>query len=464
MRLRQEIVLCVGGVRLLKALNIPAVVFHANEGHSSFLFLERIRGLVEAGKSFEDACKEIAESSVFTTHTPVAAGHDVFDEEMISAYFKEYWQSFGLDREKFLELGRASGRPGWNMTALALKLSGRRNGVSRRHGEVSRHMWAELWPDAKGAEMIGHVTNGVHLSTWVQQELTWVFERYIGATWFKNPDDPAVWSKLAAVPDEELWRVHMRCKEDMLKIFRNRARRRWMVDSIDPAQVLAHGALLDSSALTIGFARRFAGYKRATLILRDLERLKALLLDTWHPVQIIFAGKAHPDDDGGKALIQQIYRLARDPAFGGRIAFVEDYDMHVARYLVHGCDLWLNNPQPPLEACGTSGQKAAVNGVPNCSVLDGWWEEGYNGSNGWAFGPKPGESASDADDAAGLYDLLEKVIVPLFYERHHGVPHGWVRVMKESIRSVAPRFCGERMLKEYVDRLYIPGVAAGVPR
>ena len=464
-RLRQEIVLGIGGVRLLRALQLPVAAYHANEGHSAFLFLELIREGVASGKTFEEAAREVAESSVFTTHTPVEAGHDVFDENLIAQYFKGYWPALALSEAAFLELGRVPGQAGWNMTALALKLCARRNGVSRRHGEVSRRMWAKLWPGKSEEEVpIGHVTNGVHLSTWVQQIIGRTYAKYLGEDWQERQDDPAFWSRVDTIPDEELWRRHVEIKGQLFRLINDHVRSRWMNDHVDSSQVLAQGALLDPSALTIGFARRFAGYKRATLILRDPGRLKALLLDRWKPVQLLFAGKAHPDDDGGKALVQQIYRLARDPAFGGRIAFVDAYDMHVARYFVHGCDVWLNNPLAPMEACGTSGQKAAANGVPSLSILDGWWEEGYNGSNGWAIGVAGGRGGgeeADAADAGDIYEALEKKIVPLYYDRgSDAVPHGWVKVMKESIRSVAPRFCGNRMVKEYVEKYYAPSLAA----
>jgi starch phosphorylase len=464
MRLRQEIVLGIGGVRLLRALGVPAAVFHANEGHSAFLFLELIRELVSQGGSYAEACRQVADMSVFTTHTPVEAGHDVFDEGLVAEYFRGFWPSLGLDQDRFLALGRsAQGEFGWNMTALALKLAGRRNAVSRRHGFVSRHMWRKLWPEREEDQVpISSVTNGVHLATWVQQELAWTYSKHLGADWCERQDDPAVWSKIAAIPDEELWEAHMRNKQDLLKLLRDRARGRWLQGGAEASQILAQGVLLDPAALTIGFARRFAGYKRATLALRDIERLKAMLLDPWKTVQFVFAGKAHPADDGGKALIQHIYKMAKDPAFSGRIVFVEDYDMHVARYFVHGCDLWLNNPLAPLEACGTSGEKAAVNGVPSLSVLDGWWEEGFNGNNGWAIGQAGGRGhgeAADAEDARDIYEILEKKIVPLYYDRGaDGIPHGWIRVMKESIRSVAPRFCGNRMVKEYVETLYAPSL------
>ena len=470
-RLRQEIVLGIGGVRLLRALKVPAAVFHANEGHSSFLFVEILREKIKEGKSYDLAAREVAEASVFTTHTPVEAGHDVFDEQLVAEYFKAYWAELGMDQERFLALARAPGEHGWNMTALALKLAGRRNAVSRRHGFVSRKMWHKLWPDkAEDDVPVSHVTNGVHMATWVQADLGRSFSKHLGEGFWDSQDDPAIWSKVAAIPDDELWTLHQRNKTELFRLLRFRARERWTRGQADAAQMVASGALLDHGALTIGFARRFAGYKRATLILRDLDRLKRLLLDAQRPVQIVFAGKAHPADDGGKALIQQVYRVARDPAFGGRIGFIEDYDMHVARYLVQGCDLWLNNPLAPMEACGTSGEKAAMNGVPNFSVLDGWWEEGFNGSNGWAIGQAGGRGSGDAADAADaadaedIYRALEEKIVPLYYDRSDRVPRGWVKVMKESIRSVAPRFCGNRMVKDYVEQLYVPSAAATAAR
>jgi starch phosphorylase len=464
MRLRQEILLGIGGVRLLRALNVPCEQYHVNEGHSAFMFLELVREAVAAGQSFKEAARDVAARSVFTTHTPVEAGHDVFSEGLVTEYFNRYWNELGLDQEQFLELGRVPGQAGWNMTSLALKMSGQRNGVSRRHGIVSRHMWTKLWPGKKEEDVpIGHVTNGVHLSTWLQQDLGWTFFKYLGRDWPEKQDDVSVWSQVAGIPDEELWRAHMRNKEELFKLLRDRARDRWISRNAEASQLLTQGALLDPQALTIGFARRFAGYKRATLILRDLARLKGLLLDHWKPIQLVFAGKSHPADDSGKALIQQIYHLAKDPSFGGRIVFVEDYDMHVARYFVQGCDLWLNNPLAPLEACGTSGIKAAVNGVPSLSILDGWWEEGYNGANGWAIGAPGGRGSGDAADAADaedIYQTLEKKIVPLFYERgSDGIPHGWIKVMKESIKTVAPRFCGNRMVKDYVKMFYGPEAA-----
>ncbi|MBI4679121.1 MAG: alpha-glucan family phosphorylase [Elusimicrobia bacterium] len=463
-RLRQEVVLGIGGVRMLRALEVPVSVYHANEGHAAFLFLERIREMVASGKSFRDAAREVAETSVFTTHTPVPAGHDVFTEEMIAEYFKDYWPSLKLEREEFMGLGRLPGQSGWNMTALAMRLASLRNGVSRRHGQVSRKMWAPLWEgEGRGDAPIGHITNGVHLATWVHRDLLKTLDKHLGEGWGERQDDPAVWAKVNSIPDAELWSVHQRNKAEFFRYLRRRLRRRWMEGHTEASQVVGQGAILDPEALTIGFARRFASYKRATLVLRDLGRLKAMLLDSWKPVQFVFAGKSHPDDDLGKGFIQRIYQLARDPAFGGRIAFIEDYDMHLARYLVYGVDLWLNNPQPPLEACGTSGIKAAVNGIPNLSIADGWWVEGFNGLNGWSIGSaeaQVGAPPTDAADAAALYDTIEGLVVPLFYDRPDGIPTGWVKMMKESIRSISPRFCANRMVREYVDRCYLPAHSA----
>lgn len=460
-RLRQEIILGIGGVRVLRALGITPSTFHANEGHSSFLFVELVREKVAEGLSTDEAQRQVAEMSVFTTHTPVEAGHDVFAEETICEYFADYWPQLKLEKEQFLDYARVPGHVGWNMTALALKLAGRRNAVSRRHGHVSREMWKSLWPSLPVDEVpISHVTNGVHLATWIQQDLGSIYDRYLGADWREKQDDAAMWSKAASIPDEVLWLQHNRNKSALLQMMRGRARARWMSEKGDPAQALAGGALLDHSALTIGFARRFAGYKRATLILHDIERLKRLLLDPWRPIQLVFAGKAHPADDGGKKLIQEVYKLAKDPAYGGRIAFVEDYDMHIARYLVQGVDIWLNNPLAPLEACGTSGEKAGANGVPNFSVLDGWWEEGYNGANGWAIGAAGGRGSgpeADKADAEDIYTTLEQKIVGLYYDRDEVlIPRGWVKLMKESIRSVAPTYGASRMVKDYVNQLYMP--------
>lgn len=462
MRLHQEIVLGIGGTRVLRALGIDAKLYHCNEGHAAFLMLERIRELVGKGATFDSARKDVAASSVFTTHTPVPAGHDVFPKELIEEYFKGYWSDLGIDKKKFLELAQSPGQDGWNMTVLALRLADRKNGVSKRNGIVSREMWKDFYKAKKVEDVpIGHVTNGVHMPTWINQAIGDVFGQYVSKDWKLHQDDHAMWAKVKDIPDEVLWRAHEGCRRNLVSFIRRKVSERWRKDRVEATQVLAGGSLLDGETLTIGFARRFAAYKRATLIFNDIERLKKILLNPWKPVQIVFAGKAHPADDGGKRLIQQIYNLAKDPTFGGHIAFVEDYDMHKARYLVSGVDVWLNNPLAPLEACGTSGQKAAANGVPNLSILDGWWEEGFSGENGWAptASTHLPDDERDAADAASIYQALEEKIVPLFYDRSaNGVPAGWVRVMKESIRTSTPQYSSNRMLKDYVDQYYLPKV------
>ncbi len=462
MRISQEVVLGVGGVRALRAVGLNPAVWHINEGHCAFMVLERIRELIAAGWSFDQAAEAVRATTVFTTHTPVPAGHDAFSFALVEKYFMSYWDSLGLTREQFLQLGQFDGPAGpeFNMTALALRFADYRNGVSRLHGQVSRRMWHVLWPDRPEEQVpITHITNGVHLPSWVYGPLGRLFDQYLGPDWRERHDDPTLWERLDALPDGELWAVHQDQKRKMMGFIRERARRRRISGEMDPDQVLAAGAFLDPEALTIGFARRFALYKRATLLFHDLERLKRIVHDLHRPVQFIFAGKAHPADEGGKHLLQQVYALAKDPALGGRIAFVEDYDMHVARYLVQGVDVWLNTPRRPYEASGTSGQKAAINGVPNLSVLDGWWVEGYNGANGWAIEPLEGgnEADQDAHDAQELYRLLEEEVVPLFYAQDaDGVPRGWVQVMKAALRSAAPAFCTRRMVRQYAGQFYIP--------
>ncbi len=459
MRIQQEIVLGIGGLRALRAMNIEPVVFHLNEGHSAFLVLERIRELVEAGMSFDEAQEKVRATTVFTTHTPVPAGHDVFPFHMMERYFHAYWPRLGLDRERFMALGSHNG--GFNMTVLALGMARYRNGVSRLHGEVSRRMFHSLWPDRSEEEVpITHITNGVHVPSWIGGAVNRIYRKYLTPDWVDRHDDHALWERILDVPDAELWAAHLHLKRKMMSLIRERARRQRIEGNLSAEQVLCAGTFLDPDALIIGFARRFATYKRATLIFHDLERLKRLLHDRYRPVQFIFAGKAHPADDDGKRLIQQVYNLARDPAMGGRIDFIEDYDLQVARYLVQGVDVWLNTPRRPYEASGTSGQKAAANGVPNLSVLDGWWAEGYNGTNGWAIGDDrryDDPAAQDAADADSLYRLLEEEVVPLFYKRDtDDIPRGWVRVMKEAMRTAVPVFCTRRMVKEYTERFYVP--------
>jgi len=459
-RLRQEIVLGMGGMRVLEALNIRPAALHLNEGHPALAALEWIRALVRAGTGFEEASQRVRGSTIFTTHTPVSAGTDVFPFQLMDKYLCDYYTDLGTDRDAFMQLGTNPQDPGsgFNMTVFALRMAEHRNAVSQRHGEVAREMWHELWPDKQKEDVpIKAITNGVHLPSWLEPiHLQPLLDRYLGTAWMDHQDRPGIWEVVDAIPDDELWALHHRLKAVLLAQIDQRARARWQRDRIAASNVIAFGALLDPDVLTLGFARRFTGYKRPTLILQDLERVKRLLTDPLSPVQIVFAGKAHPADIEGKRLIQQIVHLAQDPACAGRIAFVENYDQQLAEYLVHGVDVWLNNPLPPLEASGTSGMKAAANGTPNLSILDGWWIEGYNSANGWAFGDKSVEGDRTQADAETLYRLLEEQVIPLYYRRSDDrVPHEFVQVMKAAIKSVSPAFSSRRMVKEYVDQFYV---------
>ena len=462
-RLRQEIVLGIGGRKVLHALGIEYAAVHLNEGHPAFASLERIRERVARGMEFEEALEQVRSTSVFTSHTPVPAGHDVFPTDLIERYFKAYYPALGIDWNEFLQLGihPQLANSGFNMTAFALRTSQHHNGVSRTHGSVTRQMWRCLWPGTPEATIpIDHITNGVHVPTWLNHRMRDLYDRYIGPTcpnWLTEHDDLTIWELIDEIPDAELWYLHTWLKAKLFNRIHEQERSRWAdrhrQGTPHPA---VGGAYLNPSTLTIGFARRFSTYKRAHLIFEDLERLKRILNNRWYPVQIIFAGKAHPADNEGKRVLQQIYRYAQQPEFGGRITFVEDYSEKVAQYLVHGVDVWLNNPLPPMEASGTSGMKASLNGVVNLSILDGWWTEGYNGKNGWAFGSEAGAgSGRDAADATAIYNLLEKEVIPLYYNRSiDDIPHGWVKMMKESIKSNGPRFSARRMVKEYVIRYY----------
>ncbi|NOY64232.1 MAG: glycosyltransferase family 1 protein [Nitrospirae bacterium] len=453
-RLRQEIVLGIGGSEVLSTLGIKHSVLHLNEGHPAFAILERIRKRVEGGMSFEEASREVKATTVFTTHTPVPAGHDVFPFHLMDKYFGHYYPLLGLNREEFLELGIHPSEPaaGFNMTAFALRMSEYRNAVSKRHGEVTRRMWQPLWPERKEEDVpIDYITNGVHIPTWIEPKMQLLFNRYFDPDWLDDHDNPVNWQLIEDIPDEELWQVHYRLKTKLINFIRNRVRQRWVEDRVSTVNIIAGGTLLEPSALTIGFARRFAEYKRAYLIFQDIERLKRIVNNRWMPVQIVFAGKAHPADDAGKRILQQVFNHAHDPDFGGRIAFVENYDEQLAQYMTHGVDVWLNNPRPPLEASGTSGMKASLNGVPHLSILDGWWIEGFNGKNGWAFEG----TGDDGKDAEQIYNLLEKEIVPTYYRvDERGVPHDWVRIMKEAIKSTSARFSARRMVKEYAEKFY----------
>jgi len=461
LRLKQEIVLGIGGRKVLSLLGIEYTAVHLNEGHPAFALLERIRERVERGISFEEALRQVRGTSVFTTHTPVYAGHDVFPVELMDRYFSSYFPSLGIDRERFLSLGAHPDSPhdGFNMTVLAMRLSAYHNAVSRRHGEVTRQMWRSLWKEIPENQIpIDAITNGVHLPTWMNPRIEDLIDTYfypVTPNWQQEHDDEAIWKLVDEISDDKLWALHTHLKIKLFNRIREPIRVKWAQRKEDPLTLVTGGLLLNPSILTLGFARRFASYKRADLIFYDIDRLRQIVCNPWRPVQIIFAGKAHPSDEEGKRILQKIYHVAQQPEFEGRIAFVEDYSEQTAQYMVHGVDVWLNNPLPPMEASGTSGMKAALNGVLNLSILDGWWIEGFNGKNGWAFGGDTPNGNRDAADAHAIYNLLEQEVVPLYYSTSlDGIPHGWVKMMKESVKSVAPRFCAKRMVKEYVSRYY----------
>jgi starch phosphorylase len=466
MRVKQEILLGIGGLRALYALGIEPAVCHMNEGHSAFLALERARILMERhGMSFADALAITSASNVFTTHTPVPAGNDYFVPELIERYFKEYRMTLGLSQKEFMALGRTDAdndQEHFCMTILALRTSTYANGVSRLHGEIARKMWKDIYPGVPLREIpIGAITNGTHTFSWVSMDMAQLFDRYLGPSWREDPTDQRVWQRAANIPDEELWRTHERRRARLVAFARKRLVNQLRQRGASSAEIeLAHEAL-DPDVLTIGFARRFATYKRATLLLSDVERFMGLLCGE-HPIQIIFAGKAHPHDNDGKEFIRQIVHFARTADCRNRIVFLEDYDMIMARYLVQGADVWMNTPRRPLEASGTSGMKAAMNGVLNLSVLDGWWAEAYRRHLGWAIGA--GEEYEDEDkqdyiESNALYDMLEKDIIPTFYDRSSdGLPRAWITLIKSCLRELGPIYNTARMVKEYARRFYHPAL------
>jgi starch phosphorylase len=462
-RLQQEIVLGLGGVLALRALGLTPGVWHLNEGHAAFVILQRLRDQLAAGSTWEEALVEVRRSTVFTTHTPVPAGHDAFPFHLVEQHLAGSWGSMGAERDQFLALGTYDNGAGpqFNMTALAMRSAGAINAVSQLHGEVTREMFAPLWPDLSVNDRpVGAITNGVHVPTWVAGDLGRLFDRHLGAQWRERFDEPGFWARISEVPDDELWATRQMLRQALFQFVRERARERFAEAHASAALTVAGGAMLDPEALTIGFARRFTGYKRPDLIFRDAERLARLVTDDRRPVQFVFAGKAHPADEAGKHHLQQIFRHALDPRFGGRIAFVDDYDLHVAHLLVQGCDVWLNNPRKPLEASGTSGMKAAMNGVPHLSIGDGWWAEGFSGDNGWLIdGGTSSTNHAEVDDAdaSALYDLLEREIVPAFYERGpRNIPVRWLGVVRRAISTVTPQFSTRRMMKDYIERAYAP--------
>ncbi len=465
MRIQQELLLGMGGLRALEALGLEPAVYHLNEGHSAFLAIECTRRLMETRNlTFAQACEAAAARLIFTTHTPVAAGHDYFSPELIDRYFSGYYQLLGISRKAFLALGRKdpnnSGEP-FCMTVLALRMSTYSNGVSRLHGRVSRRMWKDLFPGVPEHEIpISSITNGVHFQTWIYQEMKQLYDRYFGPRWREEPADQKIWRQAEHISAEELWRTHERRRERLVGLARKRLRIQLERRGAPPLEIKAAEDVLDSEALTLGFARRFASYKRATLLLHDQERLARILTNPEKPVQIIFAGKAHPRDDHGKNLIQRIVALAREERFRRRLVFIENYDMAVARYLLQGVDVWVNTPMRPSEASGTSGMKAAASAVLNLSILDGWWDEAYSPQVGWAIGR--GETYADSQyqdqvESEALYDILEKDVIPTFFDRDaNGIPRGWVARMRASIGSLCHYFNSNRMVGEYTDLYYLP--------
>ena len=474
MRLKQEIMLGIGGYRALQVLNFQPQVYHMNEGHAAFLALERTRSLMEiSGLTFDEAREAATAGLIFTTHTPVPAGHDHFSPDLMDRYFADYARSLGLSRHDFLALGRQNSHDEsetFSMTVLALRLAAYSNGVSQLHGQVSRQMWQGFWSDVPENEIpIGYVTNGVHFRTWISHEMDQLYDRYLGPRWAEEPADQTVWEKAEHIPAEELWRTHERRRERLIAFARRRLRTQLERRGAPQFEIEAADEVLDPEALTIGFARRFATYKRATLLLRDPERLVRILNNPERPVQIIFAGKAHPRDNEGKELIKQIVNLARQEPFQRRLIFLEDYDITMARYLVQGADVWLNTPRRPLEASGTSGIKAMANGALNLSVLDGWWDEAWSRSNpnsapiGWAIGGRDtyaDPAYQDQVEAEAVYALLEQDVVPTFYERGvDRLPRRWIARMKTSIATLSPFFNTHRMVQEYTERFYLPAAA-----
>jgi starch phosphorylase len=464
-RVMQEIVLGVGGVRMLRALGYNPSVWHMNEGHAAFLTIERARELVASGNTFEDALQKTHGQHIFTTHTPVAAGNDEFPLWLIDKYFSALWPQLKISREQFFDIARHHMPSGetFSMGVLALRNAQGRNGVSELHGRVARKMWHFLWPDHDEEEVpIQYVTNGVHTANWMSRRLRNLLTQHLGEDWMDRLDDADLWSKLDPIPDDALWTVRLHLKRKLAFYMRERVRDRWEDGGYHPVQVVSSGVMINPYALTIGFARRFATYKRASLVLSDVDRLLNIINRPNMPVQIIFAGKAHPADEDGKQLIQQVYRQVKRAETSGRLVFLEDYDMNLARYLVQGVDVWMNTPRRPMEASGTSGMKAALNGVLNFSVLDGWWREAFNGHNGWSIGEDQDMDSPDAqdhEDAQSLYETLENEIIPLYYDRDpKEVSHEWIARMKDSMKTIIPQFSTRRMVKEYVERFYVPAL------
>jgi starch phosphorylase len=471
MRIRQEIVLGIGGVRMLRAMGFNPVVYHMNEGHSAFAAFERIRGLrQDQGFSFDEAVEYVRVSSVFTTHTPVPAGIDTFHMDLMRPYFDSFAKTMGISFDVLLGFGRQEPRnrdEEFSMAVLALRLSNWNNAVSRLHARVSRKIWQQIWPKTPEEDLpIEHVTNGVHIPSWISKGMAENYNRYLGPRWIEDPDNVKIWERVDKIPDTELWRTHERARERLVAFTRRRLKEQLMRSGHSQQELAVADEVLNSETLTIGFARRFAPYKRADLILRDVNRLERILLNVDYPVQIIFSGKAHPQDDVGKELIKRLVQTAGRESLRRHLVFLQDYDMEIARYMVQGVDVWLNTPRRPMEACGTSGIKAVANGALHLSVLDGWWAEGYDRDIGWAVGS--GEEYEDhafQDDleSKALYNILEKEIIPLFYDRGpDGLPRRWLAMMRASLHTLCPAFNTHRMVQEYWNRFYLPASELGL--
>ncbi len=468
MRIKQEMLLGIGGVRALKALGEDISVFHMNEGHAAFLSIERIREIMKSNSiSFREAFEFVTSTNVFTTHTPVPAGNDRFDPTMVTGYFSHIFGEMGLSAEEFLALGRedpADRKETFCMTVLALKTAAGCNGVSKLHGHVSRNMWKNIWKGIPEHEVpIGHITNGIQTLSWTSDEMMRLFNRYLGPRWIESPADTGIWARIDSIPDFELWRCRERSRERLVSFARKKLKEQLLARGATVKEAERSSSVLDPDALTIGFARRFATYKRANLLFRDLARLDAILNDRDMPVQIIFAGKAHPRDNMGKELIRQVIHLCGDDRFRNRVVFLEDYDINIARYMVQGVDIWLNNPIRPKEASGTSGMKVIPNGGLNISVLDGWWDEAYEPDMGWAIGK--GEVYDDHNyqdevESLSVYNLLENDVKPLFYSRRgDGLPCDWLNRMRASMRKLIPVFNTNRMVKSYVEDYYMTALS-----
>jgi starch phosphorylase len=455
---------------MLRCLGLEPAVYHMNEGHSAFAVFERIRQLrEEKGLSFNEAVELVRVTSVFTTHTPVPAGIDTFHPDLIRAYFESFARAMGISLAVLLGFGRQDPRDKdeeFSMAVLALRLSAWSNAVSRLHGRVSRRMWQKIWPKTPEADLpIGHVTNGVHIPSWISKGMAENYDRYLGPRWIEDPDNVKIWERVNKIPDTELWRTHERGRERLVAFTRMRLKAQLAKRGVSNRELAAAEEVLNTEVLTIGFARRFAPYKRAHLILRDIQRLERILTNKAQPAQILFAGKAHPQDQPGKELIKQLVQTANQENLRRHLVFLEDYDLDIARTMVQGVDIWLNTPRRPLEACGTSGMKAVANGALHLSVLDGWWDEGYDREIGWAIGN--GEEFDDHVfqdelESRALYDILEKDIIPIFYDRGpDGLPRRWVTMMKASMNKLCPSFNTHRMVSEYWDRFYLPAAERG---